>query len=214
MGALVGAIYTAEKTKNPENREIYKKLIKIAHEVEYLRMIDFERKSGWLTGQKSLQTIKKYVGDMTFEEAKIPLVVTAHELENNSVATFSAKNHKNLKIADAVRASTSIPGIFMPWKIGEKYYIDGGLIKNLPIEFLSEKEKIAVSVIHSHNDEKNAKISDFDFSKYFSYVPQTKIGKKIAEKFREQNFNDFKLLKYDFSAENFALEKIMPIFTK
>lgn len=114
MGALVGAIYVAEKTKNPENREIYKKLIKIAHEVEYLRMIDFERKNGWLTGYKSLQTIKKYVGNLTFGETKIPLTVAAHELGNNSVAIFNTKNCKNLKIADAVRASTSIPGIFMP----------------------------------------------------------------------------------------------------
>lgn len=81
MGALVAAIYTAEKTKNPSDEKIYKRLTEIAHEVEYLRMVDYTIKDGWLKGEKSYNTICKYVGDITFTEAIIPIKIAAHNLQ-------------------------------------------------------------------------------------------------------------------------------------
>lgn len=37
-------------------------------------------------------------------------------------------------LAEAIRASMSIPGVFQPWQIDDKYYVDGGVKNNLAID--------------------------------------------------------------------------------
>ncbi|ULQ59007.1 patatin-like phospholipase family protein [Brucepastera parasyntrophica] len=41
-------------------------------------------------------------------------------------------------IADAMRSSMSIPGVFTPWFIDNRYLIDGGVVDNLPIDVARE----------------------------------------------------------------------------
>ncbi len=53
-------------------------------------------------------------------------------------------------ISDAMRASMSIPGVFEPYRIGERYYVDGGVLDNLPINVarsLGAKTVIAVNLV-------------------------------------------------------------------
>ena len=51
------------------------------------------------------------------------------------------------RIIDALRASISIPGVFVPFRHHNMSLVDGGIVANLPIEFAPENEKIiAVSV--------------------------------------------------------------------
>jgi NTE family protein len=52
-------------------------------------------------------------------------------------------------ILDVVRASISIPGIFEFKKINSKYYMDGGVFSNLPIEYAKKLNiKIASNVVN------------------------------------------------------------------
>lgn len=44
--------------------------------------------------------------------------------------------YTNGKLSEIVRASCGVPGIFVPKKIGESYYIDGGVRVNTPVEVL------------------------------------------------------------------------------
>ncbi len=37
-------------------------------------------------------------------------------------------------LSDAMRASMSIPGLFAPYRIGERFLIDGGVVNNLPVD--------------------------------------------------------------------------------
>jgi NTE family protein len=46
---------------------------------------------------------------------------------------FSTEDTPDVSLKDAIVASMSIPGIFMPKKIGGRYYIDGGTVEHLPI---------------------------------------------------------------------------------
>jgi NTE family protein len=38
----------------------------------------------------------------------------------------------------AVRASSSVPGVFQPVKIGDKSYVDGGLVAPVPVRYARE----------------------------------------------------------------------------
>jgi len=64
----------------------------------------------------------------TFDQACIPLFVTAVDLYNGEQVVMSAG-----PIAEAVRASISIPYIFPPHKVDGRFLIDGYLSDPLPV---------------------------------------------------------------------------------
>jgi len=64
----------------------------------------------------------------TFEQTRIPLYVTATDLYNGEQVVISEGN-----VADAVRASISIPFIFPPHKVNGRFLIDGYQSDPLPV---------------------------------------------------------------------------------
>jgi NTE family protein len=70
----------------------------------------------------------------TFEELKIRLFVTATDLNNGKPVYFSSG-----ELLDAVIASASIPVLFKPVIINKRYYVDGGVLDNLPIKPIENK---------------------------------------------------------------------------
>jgi NTE family protein len=67
---------------------------------------------------------------------------TAVDIESNTEVCFSHEKTPNMKLADAVRSSMSIPIVFKPYRCwnGEKHglYVDGGLLNNHPIRQFDE----------------------------------------------------------------------------
>jgi NTE family protein len=70
----------------------------------------------------------------SFDELKIPLFVTATDLNNGKAVYFSEG-----ELLDPVIASASIPVIFQPVKINGISYVDGGVLDNLPVKPLENK---------------------------------------------------------------------------
>jgi NTE family protein len=64
-----------------------------------------------------------------FEELKIPLFVTATDL-NNGVAEYFSSG----ELLKPVIASASIPVLFNPVIINKIHYVDGGVLDNMPIK--------------------------------------------------------------------------------
>lgn len=93
----------------------------------------------WL---KDLIKIKTGSSDTTFGDLFnknfLDLRVLATDLTNVELKEFSNKLTPNVIIAEAVRASISIPLIFVAWKFtnnipNDHLYVDGGLLCNYPI---------------------------------------------------------------------------------
>ncbi|MBW3593993.1 MAG: patatin-like phospholipase family protein [Actinobacteria bacterium] len=74
------------------------------------------------------RVIETSLGLPRFEDAQIPLAVTATDLETGAERIFSSGD-----IIDPLLASTAMPGIFPPVPIGGRNYIDGGVANNVPI---------------------------------------------------------------------------------
>ena len=68
------------------------------------------------------------LGRPRFEDAQIPLAVTATDLETGAEKVFSTGD-----IVEPLLASTAMPSIFPPVPIGGRNYIDGGVANNVPI---------------------------------------------------------------------------------
>ena len=72
--------------------------------------------------------IETSLGRPRFEDAQIPLAITATDLETGAEKIFNTGD-----IVDPLLASTAMPSIFPPVPIGGRNYIDGGVANNVPI---------------------------------------------------------------------------------
>lgn len=64
-----------------------------------------------------------------FEETVIPLRITATDYEDGQSVVFDSG-----PVIEAVMASTALPGIFPPHRIGERWYLDGAISEQLPLK--------------------------------------------------------------------------------
>ncbi|MCR5764601.1 MAG: patatin-like phospholipase family protein, partial [Treponema sp.] len=92
---------------------------------------------GLSNGQNVYQLFKsftlKYPSNIDFDNLIIPFrTVTTDMLTGEAIVL------KRGDVAEAVRASMSIPGVFQPFCMDENYYMDGGLRYNLPINIAKD----------------------------------------------------------------------------
>ena len=92
---------------------------------------------GLSNGQNVYQLFKsftlKYPSNMDFDNLVIPFRTVTTDMLNGEAIVLEKGD-----IAEAVRASMSIPGVFQPFNIDGHYYMDGGLRYNLPINVAKE----------------------------------------------------------------------------
>jgi NTE family protein len=86
-----------------------------------------------------IKILKTSLRAKIFEDLKIPLYVSATDLNNGKAVYFSKGD-----LLDPVIASSSIPVLFQPVKINNISYVDGGILDNLPIFPIEKKCKILI----------------------------------------------------------------------
>jgi NTE family protein len=74
-------------------------------------------------------TYRELVGDATFEELPVPFAVVAADLETARPIVFTSGS-----LADALRASSSIPGVWPPKEIGKMRLVDGAVLNPVPTQ--------------------------------------------------------------------------------
>jgi NTE family protein len=84
-----------------------------------------------------------YSGVNTFDELPIPFRCVATDLVSGKEIVF-----RDGQLAEALRATMSIPAIFSPVRDGEKVYVDGGLVGNLPTDVVREMGADVVIGVH------------------------------------------------------------------
>ncbi len=79
----------------------------------------------------------------SFDSLPIPFRCVATDLVSGKEVVFS-----NGSLQQALRATMSIPGVFSPVRDGEKIYVDGGLVGNLPTDVVRKMGADIVIGIH------------------------------------------------------------------
>jgi NTE family protein len=107
--------------------------------------------------------LKEIFSDFTFEECKIPFAVTAVDLESGKVVLLNKG-----PLVPAIRASTSIPGIFEPVLLDGYYLVDGGLLEDCPVTSMRDKADIDILIGSFIRDQKNRQyISAYIYNKFY-----------------------------------------------
>lgn len=121
-GSFVGSIYASGKTPY--------QLQQLAMQLKEsdLRDLTFNRQ-GIVLGQKLQDYVNANVGNKQIQQFPIRFAAVATRLDNGKKAEFIRGN-----AGQAVRASCSIPNVFVPATIGGVKYVDGGLVSPIPVE--------------------------------------------------------------------------------
>lgn len=129
-GSLVGALYAAGNNGFA--------LQKMALDMDEAAISDwsvpfFSKVSGVLKGEGVQTYVNRAVNNLPIEKFKIPFGAVATDLRSGQPILFRRGN-----AGIAVRASSAVPGVFQSVKIGDHYYVDGGLVAPVPVNFARE----------------------------------------------------------------------------
>jgi len=85
---------------------------------------------GFIKGEKLESYINHMVNNTPIEKMRTPFYAVATDIQSGEEVVFASGN-----TGTAVRASCSIPGIFQPVKIVDRYYVDGGLVSPVAVDY-------------------------------------------------------------------------------
>jgi NTE family protein len=120
-GSVVGALYAAGY-KSAEIEQIALDL-----DQDRLRDTDLSTR-GYIRGEQLQDFINRELKNRSMEQLSKPFVAVATQLDTGNAVTFNRGN-----TGKAVRASSSIPGVYYPVRIGEHEYVDGDLKSPVPV---------------------------------------------------------------------------------
>lgn len=123
-GSLVGALYAAGNNGFA--------LQKMAIDMDEAAISDwsvpfFSQSTGVLKGEAIQNYVNRAVHGQPIEKLRMPFGAVATDLRSGQPILFRRGN-----TGAAVRASSAVPGVFQPVRIGNIDYVDGGLVSPVP----------------------------------------------------------------------------------
>lgn len=85
---------------------------------------------GVIRGEALARYVREQTGGRTIEQMKMPLGIVATDLDSGAPVLFQRGD-----TGIAVRASSAVPAVFQPVKIGDREYVDGGLVSPVPVRY-------------------------------------------------------------------------------
>jgi NTE family protein len=85
---------------------------------------------GLIRGEALARYVRAQTNGLLIEQMKLPLGIVATDLADGSPILFRRGD-----TGAAVRASSAVPAVFQPVKIGQREYVDGGLVSPVPVRF-------------------------------------------------------------------------------
>jgi len=163
MGAVIGGLEACGRLKE------YKEWVT---SLDFLDIFKFLKSPFKLDGDKIFNKIKKLAGDYKIEELPVKFTAVATDLTRKKEVWFQKGD-----LWTAVKASSSIPGVFDPVKINNSVLVDGGVLNLMPIAPVMSDMNDLIVAVNLYAEERNLKI---EFSKEIKH--KQNIFKEIWKK--------------------------------
>ncbi|MDE2371023.1 MAG: patatin-like phospholipase family protein [Burkholderiales bacterium] len=85
---------------------------------------------GLIRGEALARFVREQTGGRLIEQMKLPLGIVATDLDSGAPILFQRGD-----TGAAVRASSAVPAVFQPVRIGNREYVDGGLVAPVPVRY-------------------------------------------------------------------------------
>jgi NTE family protein len=122
-GSLVAALYASGKTGA--------EMATLAAAMDEGSITDWAFPTrGLIRGEALARYVRDNTGARSIEQMRLPLGIVATDLDSGAAILFQRGD-----TGAAVRASSAVPAMFQPVKIGSREYVDGGLVSPVPVRF-------------------------------------------------------------------------------
>jgi NTE family protein len=122
-GSLVAALYASGKGGA--------ELARLADAMDESAITDWSFPGrGLIRGEALARFVREHTGGRAIEQMRLPLGIVATDLDNGQPILFQVGDP-----GVAVRASSAVPAVFQPVRIGSREYVDGGLVSPVPVRF-------------------------------------------------------------------------------
>ncbi len=126
-GAIIGAFYSLGKTPA--------EMLDIVQSNTFFARSAFRfSRNGIFNPEFLTRIFRQYFPEDNFSVLKIPFYAATTELTQGRIEYFSEG-----KLFDVLLASSSVPFVFPPVIMNGKFYVDGGVLNNLPTEVIQDK---------------------------------------------------------------------------
>ena len=177
FGAIIGTMYASKLSA----KEIESYITKLS----LFNMLDFTMESGGLIkGKKIIQLMETKTKCSNFNKLAVPMYINTVNLNKRKEVVFTKKNNPGL--LTAVQASFSMPGYFVPVKINDELYIDGGIYNNVPYSSLPKGyKKVLIIDPGLYTDKQNISKSAMNITYESIKAMQYKLVEKELEKINQ-----------------------------
>jgi len=126
MGSVVGGIYALGKLNE------YKEWLLHVSKMDIIKFLDLTIGHGGLVkGEKIVQVMSGFIGDVMIEDLPVSFAAVAVDIKRHEEVVFRSGSLMN-----AIRASISIPTVFLPVAYDHSYLVDGGVLNPLPLDIV------------------------------------------------------------------------------
>lgn len=140
MGSMIGAMYAAGHSLD-EIEQFAAELRQLTSVLGGLFDFQVPPRSGIVKGEKARRYLAdEWFDNKNFNELDIPLHIIAADLVTGEEVVFDSG-----PVADAVRASISIMGVFQPAHVNGRHLIDGGVVNPVPVSIAAEHADIVIA---------------------------------------------------------------------
>jgi NTE family protein len=145
VGSFVAALYAAGKGGS--------ELAQLALSMDETVLADWSFPGrGLLRGEALARYVREHTGGRPIEQMRLPLGIVATDLDSGDPILFQRGD-----TGTAVRASSAVPAVFQPVRIGNREYVDGGLVSPVPVRFARQMgAEVVIAVDISAAPEGNA----------------------------------------------------------
>lgn len=201
VGCSGGSLYAAvialgteparaeEMTRKLWTKELTRKRNRVAFLRAFVPFVRFDERFGLVDDRLIMERLREAFGDAKFEDARIPLFLTATDFHSGEQVVFRKGG-----IVDAIRASIAIPYVFEPWRVGDRLHVDG---------FLSDPMPVGVAIKEG---------ADIIVTMGFESPYQPRVTSLLRFAFQLSSITSNNLLRANFSFHNLAHHnEIIPI---
>jgi NTE family protein len=153
-GALIGGIYAMGYLDK------YKNWVEQLKRKDIIALMDFTISGGGLIkGKRVFDKMKSFMPDKKIEDLSLPFTAVAVDILNNKEILFNTGS-----VYEAMRASVSVPDVFVPVRYGNTLLVDGGVLNPVPIDVVkrTDDDKIFVVNLYDTSQKLSEIIADDD----------------------------------------------------
>jgi NTE family protein len=138
IGTSMGSLICALAAGGMDNQEMERRALSLKSsdilDFDALRLLTSGFKAIALhRGKRLHHYIENIIPIDSFKLLDKPLLVNSVELRSGEEVFWGSEGYDDIPVHEAVYSSVALPGIFPPSRLGNSYYVDGGIGTNLPV---------------------------------------------------------------------------------